>query len=303
MTVARTLAVALTGLTGQIVEVEAAVSSQLPGIAVIGLPDTALAEAKQRIRVACQNSGFTLSRRFITLNLSPAELPKNGSGFDLGMALAALVVSGEVPQTQMADTMHIGELGLDGAVRRTAGTLPAVQAARQAGINRVMVPFDSVAEAQLIPDIEVIGVRTLCEAAAWHRGEKVAAGQRDHQVEADTETSDFHESDMSHVLGHEHAVDALAVAAVGGHHTSLLGPPGTGKTMLASRIPSIMPELDDEEAIEVTAIASLSGSSEIRQLMRTPPFESPHHSITLSAMVGGGTRGDHTSLRWSAVSR
>lgn len=297
MTVVRTLAIALTGLNGQLVEVEAAVSSQLPGIAVIGLPDAALAEAKQRIRVACQSSGFALSHRFITLNLSPADLPKNGSGFDLAMALAALSASGVVGAEQMASIVHTGELGLDGSVRRARGVLPTVLAAKQLGIASVMVPTECLTEAQLVRGIQIIPIATLAEAVAWYRGETVdappvfrrsqsAGTQTVHASSSVTST----EQDMSDVVGHGEAVQAMVIAAVGNHHVSMLGPPGTGKTMLAARLPSILPDLNDQEAIEVTSIASLQEQVKIDALLRRPPFESPHHTVTLAAMLGSGAR-------------
>lgn len=307
MPIASTYAVALNGLEGSVITVEASLSSQLPGIAIIGLPDTSLSEAKQRIRVACQNSGMQLSSRFITLNLSPADLPKNGSSFDLAMALAALEASGAVPASHAQSTVHIGELGLDGSVRRTRGVLSMVQVAQRAGIERVLVPQDAVSEAELVAGVQVIGVASLDEAARWHRGEIVRAEpsgsklsrstgerlsvhNRDSVSSADSTVTVLNEIDMSDVVGQTEAVNALTIAAVGGHHTSLVGPPGTGKTMLAARLATILPDLTDQDALEVTSIASLTGAGEIRRLIRRPPFESPHHTSTTASMVGTGNR-------------
>ena len=299
MSVTSTLAVALNGLTGRIVHVEASVSSQLPGMAVIGLPDASLGEAKQRIRLACQNSGLQLSKRFITLNLSPADLPKQGSGFDLAMALAALSASHELPSERLSQTVHIGELGLDGSVRRAAGILPAVLLAAQTGARYVMVPSSGELEAKLVSGIHVVSVATLAEAVNWHRGisgaeplsvNNVVGNDRQTSQATSPVSISEDELDMSDVLGHADCVDGLAIAAAGGHHISLTGPPGTGKTMLASRIPSILPDLTDAEAIEVTSIASITRSQSIEHLLRRPPFENPHHTSTLASMVGTGAR-------------
>jgi magnesium chelatase family protein len=306
MSVAATYAVSLNGLEGSLVTVEASLSSQLPGIAIIGLPDTSLTEAKQRIRVACQNSAMKLSNRFITLNLSPAELPKNGSAFDLAMALAALAASGEVRVSSVRSVLHIGELGLDGQVRRTRGILSMVQVAQREGIKTVIVPSEAVAEAQLVGGVEVVGVGSLREAVCWHRGEvlpqqserpslatEAPALSRKRHAEANPSSSQqfmLNEPDMNEIIGQSEAVRALTIAAVGGHHTSLVGPPGTGKTMLASRLATILPDLTDHDALETTSIASIAGVGEIRGLIRRPPFEAPHHTVTSAAMVGTGSR-------------
>lgn len=300
MSIASTFAVALNGLDGNLVTVEASLSSQLPGIAIIGLPDTSLSEAKQRIRVACQNSRMKLSNRFITLNLSPAELPKNGSAFDLAMALASLAASGELPVSSVRAVLHIGELGLDGQVRRTRGILSMVQVAKREGVRSVVVPSDCVAEAQLVGDIDVVGVRSLEEAVKWHRGERLTRSSeasiecgdplvKSHPQQGSSSAAES-SPDMSEVVGQPEAVRALTIAAVGGHHTSLVGPPGTGKTMLASRMATILPDLTDRDALETTSIASISGMGEIGGLIRRPPFESPHHTATSAAMVGTGAR-------------
>lgn len=289
MTVTRTLAIALTGLQGQVVQVEAAVTAQLPGMSVIGLPDAALAEAKQRIRIACQSSGLSLSPRFITLNLSPAELPKNGAGFDLAMAISALAASSQLPQDRLADTVHIGELGLDGSVRRSFGVLPAVLAARRAGLTTVMVAQECVAEAHLVSGVTVVGVRSLLDAAHWHQG-NLREGHTSPKPEGARPHGEGEELDIADIVGQDDAVEALTVAAVGGHHVSMVGPPGTGKTMLAARLPTLLPDLDDATAVEVSSIASLSSTRPLTSLIRRPPFEAPHHSLTLGAMIGTGTR-------------
>lgn len=295
-----TRAVALTGITGSVINVEAAVTSQLPGFNIIGLPDASIAEAKQRIRVACQASGLQLSSRVITVNLSPAELPKFGSGFDLSIALAALSASGSAAfHSRFRDTVHIGELGLDGSVRETSGTLATVRVAAEAGFSLVMVPAERFAEATLVPNIRIVPVASLTEAVEWHtlldptdyehvlleRAHLRAAKDLD-PAQKNTDLA----GDMCDVVGHESVIEALTIAAAGGHHVSMSGPPGTGKTMLASRLPGLLPDLSEEAALEVTAIHSLSHPAAKSGLIRRPPLEAPHHTATVAAMVGTGSR-------------
>lgn len=311
--VCRAAAIALTGLTGTAVMVEAAVSQQLPGMTIIGLPDAALAEAKQRVRTAATQAGFPVSQRFVTVNLAPASLPKQGSGFDLAIALAALSASRHLPPTRLTETAHIGELGLDGSLRRPVGLLSAVIAARDLGFTRVMVPEEAGQEARLVPGLEVIEVRDLTSAVAWHRGEPgnwfdaphrpsnapaVQAALNAAQQEARLEAN-HHTGDMADILGQPEAVEALVVAAAGRHHVSLIGPPGAGKTLLATRLPTILPDLSPSESLTVSSIASLSGSP-LTQLIHRPPFESPHHTASSVAIVGGG---DSRGIRPGAITR
>ncbi|MBO1901169.1 YifB family Mg chelatase-like AAA ATPase [Leucobacter weissii] len=287
--VARVGAIALTGLAGTGVLVEAALSNQLPGMAIIGLPDTALAEAKQRVRVATQQAGFGVSERFVTVNLSPAALPKQGSGFDLAIALAVVAASGGVPMERMRTTAHLGELGLDGGLRRPPGLLSAVLAARSLGFERVMVPEHCAREAALVPDIEVIAVGDLRGAAAWHRGEP--EGWRQGPFGADVaELPDPVPDavpDIAEVIGQPEAVEALVIAAAGRHHLSMIGPPGAGKTLLATRLPTLLPDLAPDEQIVASSIASL-GDGSLTGLVVRPPFESPHHTASAVSIIGGG---------------
>lgn len=291
-TVCRASSIALTGLEGTQVTVEAAVSQQLPGMAIIGLPDTALAEAKLRVRTATTQAGMPLADRFILVNLSPAALPKQGSGFDLAIALSALAASRKLPSERLSDTVHLGELGLDGGLRRPAGLLTAALAARSLGFTRVMVPESGGTEAALVPELEVIAVRDLAGAVAWHRGEpdgwRVVPFQEDSRTDhPSTLTAASAAVDMSDIVGQPEAVEACVIAAAGRHHMSLLGPPGVGKTLLASRLPSILPNLTSSESLSASSIASLGGSP-LRDLIRRPPFENPHHTASLVAMIGGG---------------
>ncbi|MGI9824056.1 YifB family Mg chelatase-like AAA ATPase [Agromyces sp. Marseille-Q5079] len=291
MAVARTHAVALLGLTGSIVEVEADLSAQLPGFSIIGLPDAALAEARERVRAAAVNAGCPLPQRKLTVNLSPAALPKHGSGFDLAVAVACLAAAGELSVASVSRVVHLGELGLDGRLRPIDGILPAVLAASRAGFDTVMVPHANADEASLVPGMQVIGVTSLLEAAIRHGGRYQA---RDVDpvplVMGEPAGSPAASGDLADVAGNVDAVDALLVAASGGHHLSMIGPPGAGKTMLASRLPGILPDLDADAALEVSCLRSLAGRAVNAGLSFRPPFEAPHHTATAAAMIGGGSR-------------
>lgn len=286
---ARTRAVALLGVDGAMVDVEADISATLPGFAIIGLPDRALAQANQRVRAAAANAGIPLARRQITVNLSPAALPKAGCGFDLAIALACFAAAGDVSPESIEAVVHIGELALDGRLRPLSGVLPAVAAARDAGHRTVMVPSACVTEAELISGIRVVGVASLRDAAIWH-GARLDPEPVD-AIGLPVAASGVRPADLdiSDVVGQDAAVRGLRIAAAGGHHLFMLGPPGTGKTMLASRLPGILPDLDDAAAVEVMSVRSLTGVPVPSTLDLRPPFEAPHHSATMAAMVGGGS--------------
>ncbi len=288
MAVARTLAVALHGIDGAVVEIEAYLANGLPAFTIIGLPDAALGEAKDRVRAAAANSGCDLPTRKVTVNLSPASMPKHGSGFDLGIAVAALATTGAIDAAAIARVVHVGELSLDGRLRPVAGVLPAVLAARRAGAAAVVVPSGNVDEARLVGGIRVIGGASLREVLIAH-----GAALDPVPVEALTPagiTADAEaHGDLSDVIGHPEAVEALQVAAVGGHHLLMLGPPGAGKTLLATRLPGLLPDLDAEAAVEVSSVRSLAGLPVGGSLVTRPPLEAPHHSATMAALVGGGS--------------
>lgn len=290
MAVTRTWAVALSGLQGTLIEVEADLSRQLPDFRIIGLADKALGEAVQRIRNAAENTGLPLPRQRITVNLSPAGLPKQGAAFDLAIAVAALAAQGGMDPASLAGTVHIGELGLDGRLRPVAGVLPAVVAAVHAGLCRVVVPWANRHEAALVHGAHVTGAATLADVARLHGAEVADPEQPVTPIDAATpDEKPPPDVDLADVIGQDDAVEALVVAAAGGHHLLMMGPPGSGKTMLARRLPGILPELDDEAALTVASIRSLSGAV-VTRLDRTPPFEAPHHTASVAALIGGGSR-------------
>ncbi|MEV4760451.1 YifB family Mg chelatase-like AAA ATPase [Micromonospora sp. NPDC049559] len=285
MSYAKVLCVGLVGVTGHLVEVEADLSPGLPAVVLSGLPDTALNEARDRVRAAVVNSGQRWPNRRITVNLLPATLPKHGSAFDLAIAAALLGGAGELPLVALDGVVLLGELGLDGAVRPVRGVLPMVAAAVRAGIDRVVVPLDNAAEAAIVPGVRVRAVDSL------HR---LVAFVRDGTPLLDPPTPAPRvpppAPDLADVAGQPLGRRALEVAAAGAHHLALIGPPGAGKTMLAERLPGILPELDDDTALEVTALHSIAGLLPPgAPLLRRPPFQAPHHSATAASLVGGGS--------------
>lgn len=295
MSLGRARSVALLGLTGIAVDVEADVTTGLPAIRLVGLADRAVNEAIDRVRSAVANSQLAFPAQRLTISLSPAALPKSGSAFDLPIAIACLAATGVVPSAPDDGTIFIGELALDGRLRPTAGILPSVLAARQLGATRVVVPSANAHEARLVSGITVKGVASVREAAQVSGAEidvvDIAPLRHARERTGDDESSSAAPPlpDLADIIGLDAAIDALIVAAVGGHNIFMVGPPGAGKTMLASRLPGILPPLTEEHALEVATIASLvEGSRREVHLATTPPFQAPHHSLSAAGMVGGG---------------
>ncbi|GAA5056882.1 YifB family Mg chelatase-like AAA ATPase [Nocardia callitridis] len=287
--------VAVTGVDGLLVEIEADIGQGLPSVHLVGLPDTALQESRDRVRSAVANTGEKWPDGRVVLALSPATLPKVGSVYDLALAASVLDAAGAVPSEKLAKTVLLGELSLDGRVRRVRGVLPAVIAARNAGWSAVVVPEASLSEAGLVDGIDVLGAGSLRMLIAWLRGEGELS--RSSGVPIDSEAAC---GDLSEVVGQEEARWALEVAAAGGHHLLLTGPPGIGKTMLAQRLPGLLPPLSESESLEVTAVHSMAGTlSDDQPLITTAPFVAPHHSTSATAMIGGGSG----TARPGAVSR
>jgi magnesium chelatase family protein len=328
--VARTHSIALVGVEGYPVEIETDIANGLPCLLLVGLPDTALREARDRIRAAIINSHERWPQRRVTVGLSPASLPKRGSGFDLGIALSILAAAGAIPGAAIDGVAFFGELGLDGRLRPVRGVLPAMAAAAGAGFAKVVVAQANAAEAALVPGLRVVGAPTLAGLLAWlrgepaRRGEEVACavpgqppglapgqppglspgpaaepalggapgpgGEVPAPRPASTARPPCSRPDLSEVLGQPAARRAAEICAAGGHHLSLLGPPGAGKTMLAERIPTVMPALDRTAALEVSSIHSVAGTLPAGSpLMTEPPFCAPHHTATKAAIVGGGS--------------
>lgn len=286
--------VALEGLGGHPVEVETHVASGLPTFVLIGLPDASLGEAKDRIRAALNSVGAKLPPERVTTNMSPASLRKHGSGFDLAIVASILGATGVIDLTAPSRNAHVGELSLTGAVRPVPGVLPAVLAARQNGFETVLVPAGSEAEARLVTGIRIVPIASIYDLAVHYGADptwlNAPPREATPMLVAEPEQATARpEPNLCDVLGQEDAVRALMVTAAGGHHLYMIGPPGSGKTMLAERLPGILPDLDPTRAIEVAALRSLRGLAIPEELSLRPPFQAPHHTASAVALIGGGS--------------
>ena len=281
MSISTTKAIALSGLNGEVVTVEVDIADGIPGYTLLGLPDAALSESRDRVRAAIVNSAASWPNRKVTIALLPAWLPKSGSGFDLSIAMGILAAQEIVKGVE--DLLFVGELSLEGNLRPTQGVLPALICAFQNGMRRAVIPAANLAEAKLLPEMEVYPFNSLKEVIHW-----MQSGEMAYQSELDIDVAPVEANlDFADVAGQLAARRAAEISAAGGHNFLMIGPPGVGKTMIAERLPSILPPLNQAETLEVSAIHSISNSDR-KALSNVAPFISPHHSTTRIAMVGGG---------------
>jgi magnesium chelatase family protein len=289
MALASAYAMALLGLKGIPILVEADISSNLPAFNLVGLPDAALSEASSRVRSACSNTGFSLPARRITVNLSPASVPKHGSTFDLSIAVAVLCAAGQFSIQHTRSCVFIGELALDGSIRRVSGVLAMVLSAARAGFEIVYVPMANLTEASCVEGIKIVGVSHLAEVLSGFG--VVTKELKSSEIVSAPVPSGYEAQNlcMSEVRGQAEAVDAALVAAAGGHHMIMVGIPGSGKTMIAQRMHTLLPELSQENAIELAAMRSLVNRQSFDRLDFSAPIEAPHHSASMVSVIGGGS--------------
>ena len=284
---AKVLTGAILGLEGEIIEVEADVGAGLPAFHVVGLPDAAVQEARERVRSAIRNSGCEFPLRRLTVNLAPADLRKEGPGYDLPIAVAILGASGQIPPPD-SDSFFLGELSLDGNVRHTQGVFPLLSVAREHELSTAYVPAEDTREAGLVEGVTVYPVESLAELVQHLRGTEQLTPVSPTSLDEEGDESDGI-VDWSDIAGQQHAKRAVEVAAAGSHNVLMVGPPGAGKTLLARAVPTIMPRMSVDEALDVTKIYSVAGILPTEQpMMLERPFRAPHHTTSHAGLIGGG---------------
>lgn len=286
----RVMSSALMGIEGYIVNVEVDIAAGFPRFDVVGLPDSSVREATDRVRTSLRNSGFGLPIERITVNLAPAHMRKEGVGFDLAIAIGILACKEKLPRKSCEGVLFLGELSLSGEVRPIKGMLPMIHSASKVGVTKCLVPYDNANEAGVVPGVEVIGVHDLVEAVGYLKGVIDIKARKVDVKKLFTSEDMIHPYDFSDVKGQEHVKRALEIAAAGMHNVMMIGPPGSGKTMMAKRIPSILPKINYNESIDITKIFSVSGKlASGSALVTSRPFRSPHHTISNASLVGGGS--------------
>lgn len=279
---------ALYGIHGYLVDVEVDLSEGLPGFDLVGLPDSSIREAKERVRAAIKNSELLFPIKRITVNLAPADIRKEGSAFDLPIAVGIISCNTPIPKDVLNKTMLVGELSLDGSVKPVNGILPMVYSASQNGMTQCIVPYENAEEGAIVENMEVIGVHTLKEAILHLRNEKPLP-KTTIDINSIMRSCVNTNLDFSDVKGQEHVKRALEISAAGSHNVLMIGPPGSGKTMMARRLPTILPDLTFKESIEITKIYSITGLLPNKKaLINTRPFRAPHHTVSNTALIGGG---------------